>query len=193
MQWIHWRAKRPPYPIVKDIRLHLGCGDIDYPGFVNIDARPQNHVHHVQRIDELSKFVDNSVTLIYGSHCLEHISHKRVVEVLKEWHRALKPSGVLRVSVPDFDLLLDIYLQNNRDMQSIILPLMGEQDYSFNFHYTAFTFGDLSRLFSEAGFRESRRWQNGTEQFTSLPDWSGRFINVNGRDYPVSLNMEAIK
>ena len=193
LKWLRWRVARPAYPSRSEIRLHLGCGDIDHPGFVNVDARPGKHVHHVQGVERMDLFRDDSVALIYTSHCLEHISHRRVPEVLKEWHRVLKPGGILRVSVPDFDLLVDTYLDNDRNMRSVQLPLMGSQDYAFNFHYTCFNHDELSRLMQEAGFEAPRRWQHGADEFTSLPDWSGRSMTFNGKVYPVSLNLEAVK
>ncbi len=191
--WLRWRLSRPAYPAGAELRLNLGCGDTNAPGFVNVDARPAPHVHHVQRIDRLSAFADDSVTLIYVSHCLEHVPHVQVPAVLKEWRRVLKPGGTLRISVPDFDLMVDTYLDNQREMRSIQLPLMGAQDYPFNFHYVCFNAADLSRLLQEAGFRNPRRWQHGRDAFSSLPDWSGRSMQYAGRSYPVSLNLEADK
>jgi predicted SAM-dependent methyltransferase len=192
-QWLRWRVSRPAYPAGHDIRLHLGCGHIDYPGFVNVDARPRKHVHHVQRIDRLANFADDSVSLIYASHCLEHVPHVDLLRVLREWRRILKPGGTLRLSVPDFDHLVDLYLDSQRDMRSILLPLMGGQDYAFNFHYSMFNAVELSRVLTEAGFIEPRGWIHGADVFSSLPDWSGRPMVYKGRTYPVSLNIEARK
>jgi len=193
LRYVKWRIRRPLYPLGADIRLHLGCGDIDYPDFVNIDARPGKHVHHVQRIDELHSFSESSVTLVYASHCLEHIPHRRVAHVLEEWRRVLKPGGIIRISVPDFDLLVDVYAENGRNVEFIQMPLMGGQDYPFNFHYTCFNRAEIVRLFLNAGFKSPRPWTHGTDKFTSVPDWSGEKINIKGKDYPVSLNFEAFK
>jgi predicted SAM-dependent methyltransferase len=191
--WTAWRLQRRPYPDAQTLRLHLGCGDVDYPGFINIDARPQAHVHHVQGIDRLDSFATGTVALVYSSHCLEHVPHRQVPDVLKEWHRVLKADGVLRLSVPDFDLLLQAYLDNDRDIQSLLKPLMGSQDYPFNFHYTCFNERELTRLLKQAGFCTVRRWAYGSDTYTSLPDWSGRSMHVAGKDYLVSLNLEAVK
>jgi predicted SAM-dependent methyltransferase len=188
-----WELSKPPYPSKQDMRLHLGCGDIDFPGFVNIDARPRSYVHHVRDVSDLRIFRNDSVDLIYASHCLEHVPHRKLLDTLAEWHRVLRPKGTLRLSVPDFDLLLSIYAASDRDMTSILLPLMGHQDHHYNFHYTCFNAGSLTQLLYEAGFQEVRQWIVGTEPFTSIPDWSARTIEFNGRRFPVSLNLEGIK
>lgn len=192
-RWVRWRLKRPQLPPDGALRLHLGCGPIDRPGFVNIDARPAPHVHRVQRIDRLPDFADATAELVYCCHCLEHVSHRDTLRVLQEWRRVLKPGGVLRLSVPDFDLIVDAYTAHGRDIDSVLQALMGGQDYDFNFHYSAFTERSLSALLVEAGFRAPRRWQHGTEPYTSLPDWSGRDVEYRGARFPISLNLEATR
>lgn len=186
---------RPRFPKMEEgkLLLHLGCGDINKPGFINIDAIPKPHVHYVRAIDNLFLFKNNTISLIYASHCLEHISYRELSTVLDEWYRVLKTEGILRLSVPDFDLLLEIYKESGNDINSIMQPLMGDQDYKFNYHYAAFTYSSLTTLLHETGFREVRRWQSGSSELTTFQDWSAGKIDVKGKKYPVSLNIEAVK
>jgi len=114
-----WRRIRSlPYPKNTDgkLFLHLGCGEVNDPRFVNIDVRPLKHVHYISRVENLSMFNDESADLIYASHCLEHFGHRQVAKVLAEWFRVLKRDGTLRLSVPDLDSLLELYKETGNDI-----------------------------------------------------------------------------
>jgi len=187
------RAFSPkPHPS-GDLRLHLGCGAIDYPGFVNIDGIDYRHVHYVQSLTKLTRFKDASVTFIYSSHTLEHFPRSQTVSILQEWCRVLIPGGKLCVSVPDFDCILDIYHGCGDDANFILPPLFGGQDYPFNFHHTTFNKKSLTLTLKNAGFSQVDSWVHGSDKLHSLPDWSGRTIQVNGQPMPISLNLEATK
>ncbi|WP_333464913.1 galactose-binding domain-containing protein [Microcoleus sp. T3_B1] len=169
----------------ESIYLHLGCGNLDHPEFINIDIRPAPHIDYVRAIDDLSIFADESVDLIYASHCLEHFSHIEIPRILKEWHRVLKVDGILRLAVPDLDLIIKMYHDHGNCIGAILGRLMGGQDYEFNYHKTIFNQASLEHLLLEvANFKEVRMWQPGTTDLTNFPDCSHD---------PVSLNMEAIK
>jgi predicted SAM-dependent methyltransferase len=184
---------QPPKLANGEINLHLGCGSINHPKFLNIDGLPSQHIHHVGPIDDLSKFQTDSVNLIYACHCLEHFPHRQVPKVLAEWFRTLKKGGILRLSVPNFDLLLEIYYDNGKDISTIVPVLMGNQDYKYNFHMTAFNKANLTSLLEKAGFECVEEWQPGSCELTTFDDHSNSKHEVNGKQYPVSLNLQAIK
>jgi predicted SAM-dependent methyltransferase len=184
---------RLDFPRTTQINLHLGCGQIDHPGFINIDGFPGKHIHYVRDISNLSVFKDETVDLIYACHCLEHFPYNGVSKVLAEWYRVLKKNGILRISVPDFELMLKIYLDNGKDINAILGPLMGGQSNKFDFHKTAFTKASLTELFVKAGFQEVREWKFGSDHLTSIEDWSKKSIIWQGKEYLISLNLEAIK
>lgn len=188
-----WQKKmfRPPFPRNADGRvlIHLGCGDQQDVRYINVDALPFSHVHYVHAVTRLPMFPNNFADLIYASHLLEHVSHKFALTTLREWVRVLKPGGILRIAVPDFDALVHVYESEERDIRKIQKPLMGAQDYAYNFHQGMFTQNYLTALMEEAGCQEVRSWDP-----KSAPDYSfhdGALEEVCG--HPISLNLEAIK
>lgn len=175
------------------MNLHLGCGKIDHKKFINIDGYPFPHVHYVQTIDKLPQFKDGSVDLIYASHCLEHFSYLQTLAVLGEWCRVLKKGAVLRLSVPDFDKLVEIYILHNRDPDVILPQLLGGQNNKYNFHLTALNKVNLSRMLQAAGFADVREWQPGSDDLTTFNDFSIYKKEIAGKYYEISLNIEAVK
>jgi predicted SAM-dependent methyltransferase len=186
----------PQWPQNPDGRVcvNLGSGGRTHPAFINVDARPGRQIHILGPIDKLTRFKDESVDLLYASHCLEHFSHRRTAEILQEWRRVLKVGGVLRLGVPDFDQVLAMYEHTGRRMDAMIQAvLMGGQDYPLNAHFATFTKSSLTEQLQQVGFREVRTWEPGQDELASIPDCTGLRVPVNGREFAVSLNLEAVK
>jgi predicted SAM-dependent methyltransferase len=173
--------------------LHLGCGKINREEFINIDAFPYHHVNFVQSIDKLSNFKDNSVDLIYACHCLEHFCYSQTESILREWFRVLKEGGVLRLSVPDFDKLVEIYTIHDHDPEVILPQLMGGQNNKYNYHLTAFNKVNLTKYLKMVGFPCVREWRPRSEELTNFDDLSIYKKEVGEESYEISLNIEAIK
>ena len=49
---------------------------------------------------------------IYSSHAFEHLLNESVANILHESYRLLKPNGIIRITCPDYDKLLHMYLNN---------------------------------------------------------------------------------
>ncbi len=196
--WIllQWQRFFPlPLPHNHDGRvwLHLGCGELDIPGFINVDARPAPHVHLVGDVGDLSRFADGSVDLVYGSHVLEHIPRPRIAATLWEWRRVLKPGGILRLSVPDFQKIIELYLRSGHNVETIQAPLFGQQDYRENAHLAAFDEPWLRQLLLAAGFTTVRPWHPDEGTIPMIPDCSSLKIDCAGEKIFISLNLEAIR
>jgi predicted SAM-dependent methyltransferase len=66
------------------------------------------HVHDLRR--GFPQHADASVDAIYFGQVIEHLNPTaEVPAVLAEFHRMLRPGGVLRIVTPDLDLLIDAY------------------------------------------------------------------------------------
>jgi predicted SAM-dependent methyltransferase len=165
-------------------RIARGCGDIDDPRFINVDARAFPHVHLVSRSAMLAEFGEASADLLYACHVFEHFSFLRQRSILKRWHAVLKPGGRIMLSVPDFDKIVAIFVESGRRTTCIQEMLMGAQDYPGNFHYAIFTKRHLTGLLEEAGFGDIEEWHPRDERDWPR-DWSW--------DDKVSLNLSARK
>lgn len=176
------------------MKLHLGCGKRFIPGFVHIDAVDYPHIDHVATIDNISFIPENSVDLIYNCHVLEHFKRRDVGRVLQEWKRVLKPSGTLRLSVPDFAKLCEIY-QNEGEIDHVIGALFGRQDYLYNIHYNVFDFASLKRDLEKAGFVNVRRYDWRDTEHADVDDYSQAYIPHMDKDHGIliSLNVECDK
>ncbi len=176
------------------MKLHLGCGKRYFPGFVHIDAVDYPHVDHVATIDNLSFIPDCSVDLIYNCHVLEHFKRRDVDRVLREWFRVLKPSGVLRVSVPDFAKLCEVY-QRHGKLDLVIGAIFGRQDYLYNIHYNVFDFDSLSEVLHRSGFANVHHYDWRQTEHADIDDFSQAYIphmdKTNGT--LISLNVECHK
>src|SRR5438128_2184161 len=157
------------------MKLHLGCGKRYIPGYVHIDAVEYPHVDHVAAIDNLSFIADNSVDVIYNCHVLEHFKRKEVDRVLREWARALKPGGTLRISVPDFAQLCEVY-QRYRDLELVKGALFGRQDYLYNIHYNVFDYASLSESLKQAGLINIRRYDWAKTEHANVDDYSQAYV-----------------
>lgn len=176
------------------MKLHLGCGKRCIVGYVHIDVVDHPHIDHVAEIDNLPFIQDSSVDVIYNCHVLEHFKRRDVVRVLKEWYRVLRPGGILRISVPDFAQLVEVY-KRYQDLEMVMGPLFGRQNYLYNIHYNAFDFVSLSGVLKSAGFVNTRRYDWSVTEHADVDDYSQAYIPHMDKEHgiSISLNVECEK
>jgi len=176
------------------VKLHIGCGQKYLPGYKHIDVMEAEHIDYVCDTRDLSVFTDGSADEIYACHILEHLEKKDVPVILDEWCRVLKEGGVIRISVPDFEAIVEEYVahKNLVELQGL---LYGGQTYDYNFHYVAFDFKNLEQLLEKTGFEGIERydWQDFLPE--KYDDFSRAYLPhldfENGR--LMSLNVVAYK
>lgn len=89
------------YPISKELKLNLGCGDDIKKDFVNIDMKKLPGVDLVWNLDKLPlPFKDSSVDYILCSHSLEHLNNP--VGFMIDLHRICKSGATIDISVPHY-------------------------------------------------------------------------------------------
>lgn len=144
----------------------------------------------IRLMDNLVGIPDGAVSAIYGSHILEHASFGdgHLERTLREWHRVLRPGGLLMVSVPDLMILFQLYIKESmskEDRWLLTRVIYGAQSDEFDYHKVGFDFGVLRALLHQNGYCDIER----VGSFNLFNDSSE--IAMFGRK--ISLNVAAKK
>jgi predicted SAM-dependent methyltransferase len=170
-------------------RLHIGGAEARASWEV-LDVRDGAHVDHVGNAKELSRFADGTFVEVYASHVLEHFDYMdELPRVLAEWFRVLAPGGVLRLSVPDVDILAHLLLQRhlldvNQRFQ-VMRMIFGGQMHAHDYHRVGLNQEFLTAYLSRAGFVNMQRVHR-----------HGLFVDASETvvlGTPISLNVVAHK
>lgn len=142
------------------VRYNLGAGTSSLNGYRNLDIKDGEDAWPVD-------IADGSADEIRASHLLEHFAHVDVPSVLKHWIVKLKPGGLLKIAVPDFEWIAGQYRKGAQfPLQGY---LMGGQTDATDFHKTVFDREYLHQVMADAGLERIGRWDDGHEDCSSLP------------------------
>lgn len=171
------------------MKLHIGCKGEKIEGVKRLDVVQHGDVDYVQDAKDLSNFEEGSVDEIYASHIFEHFTKPIRRGALKEWNRVLKKGGVLWISVPDFDRIVDLYINMGRVLATWTEHLIhGDQEEPYAYHYACYTFPVLSGELSLAGFNKIQR----IGQMPYGVDDASKIVDSIFRQQ-ISLSIKAVK
>ena len=154
------------------MKLHLGSGSRYLKGYLHVDIADYEHIDIKSSVDKLNTIDNDTVDEIYASHVLEYYDRNEVESVLNEWKRVLKKDGVLRIAVPNFETLIEVY-QETDEIEKILGPLYGKwnlTDGSFIYHKTVYDKKSLTELLERIGFFDIKLW-DWREVFKNNPDY----------------------
>lgn len=86
-------------PVLKNVKLDIGCGEKVTKGFIGMDKRDCGQEIIWDATDGIP-FPDNSVDTICTSHFLEHLEDDESVDFLQECMRVLKHKGEMINRLP---------------------------------------------------------------------------------------------
>lgn len=98
--------------------INLGCGKVFHPDWINLDLTSEIEGVISYDIRQKLPFSDNSFDACYSSHVLEHLKISETANFLEECWRILKPNGVLRIVVPDLEIIAKTYINLLQELKS---------------------------------------------------------------------------
>jgi predicted SAM-dependent methyltransferase len=166
-------------------KLIIIGGNTKIPGWVTMNADPATDPDILSDICELKGIENNSVSVFYLSHVLEHIRFPQVIPTLNKLYKAMNENSSLFISVPDLttlgNLLHDKDL-NNFEKIHVLRMIYGGQISDFDYHYFGYTFEILSAILQTVGFVGIRK----VDEFNLHIDTSSFSPYKNT---PISLNV----
>ena len=156
--------------------LYLGCGNHRMPKFTHVDLNISKRLRGFPDIfADITKHIplpDNHVSLIFSRGTMEHLKYAELVNCLLENYRILKKGGVVRMLVPDFDIMIKRY--QTKEHTNVPSPEMNSWDLyerlprngvseTFTYralyhdHYYLHNFDTLSNVLKKCGFVNIRK------------------------------------
>lgn len=184
--------------MMNKLKLHLGCGEKNFEGFINVDLSDYEHIHYKNDIRQLDMFANETVDLIYCCHALEYFDRLEVIDVMDNWSKKLKTGGVLRLSVPNFASIVQIYQKyGDLEHQGILGPLYGKWKSNGTetlYHRTVYDEASLTKLLKKVGFSDIKIYNPHETEHSEYDDYSMAYVpHMDKRGILLSLNIECRK
>ncbi len=168
-------------------KLQLGTGRNNKEGWLNSDLRPLSGQVLYLNARRRFPFEDGTFDYVYSEHMIEHLPFRDGLKMLAECRRVLKPGGVLRISTPDLQFLIDLCGPEKSDLQKRYLrwsvdtympeALSADEAFVVNLfmrnwaHRFIYSETVLRQALERSGFEDVRRWpilQSGDEHLKNL-------------------------
>jgi len=102
-------------------------------------------------------FKNNSVDIIFTSHFLEHLPKNDSYKFLKKCYKILKNRGVIRIVVPDINILLERYRGDYETDPSFAAEEFNQRIFEGGQHKYMYNFDLLYKILTEIGFKNTKK------------------------------------
>ncbi len=171
-------------------KLHLGCGAIILPGWLNVDINPGPGGVQCDLTKPL-RMASATVDYVFNEHFLEHLDRAQGVALLRECYRVLRKGGVLRIITPDLQVLMTDYVTKNLErVKEVWRPATPAQMFNEGMrlwgHQFVYDADELVLVLREAGFTMITRADYKQSMEPAL-------IGIDQRPHHEELIFEAMK
>lgn len=177
------QARRP-------LLIHPGSQNVRKEGWVNVDLAGYPVELRWNLVRPLP-FQAGTADAVFNEHLLEHFSIPDALVLAQDWHRVLKPGGVLRIGVPDAGAYLSAYSEPDGETLRVFRPeaatrlLAVSAIFYWPQHVTMYDFETMQLLLTAAGFEQVERRDFGDTRLERSPDSPHRRVET--------LYIEAVK
>ena len=177
-------------------KINMGCGWRNFgKDWIHIDGGSYEHLDY-NNINVLP-FEDNSIDLIYASHVIEYFDLIEINTLLKEWNRVLKKGSTLRVAVPDFSVMAQLYVDKKYNLNNFIGPIFGRMKMGedFIYHKVVYDIDLLTKMLNDNKFVNVKKYDWKLTDHSHFDDHSQAYLPHMDKDNGtlISLNIECIK
>jgi len=178
------------------MKFNIGCGWRNFgKSWIHIDGGDYDHLDSSDIY--LKDYENGSGDLIYASHLIEYFDREEVVPLLKRWKNVLKPNGVLRLAVPDFDVCAKLYTDGKYPLDRFLGVLYGKMPMGDKtiYHKTTYDYFSLTALLNEIGMRKVKKYNWKNTEHAQFDDHSQAYLPDMDKENGIliSLNVECIK
>ena len=178
------------------MKINIGCGWRNFgKEWIHIDGADYDHIDSKDiRMKEIG---NESVDLIYASHLIEYFDRKEIIPILKRWREVLKPNGILRLAVPNFEIYAKLYSEKKISLDNSLGPLFGKMEMGNKtiYHKTTYDYTSLKKILEEVGMRNISKYNWRQTSHSMFDDHSQAYFPHMDKENGtlMSLNMECIK
>mgnify|MGYP003327602672 FL=1 len=178
------------------MKFNIGCGHRNFGNdWIHVDGGNYDHLNSNDIF--ISTYDDNIADLIYASHFIEYFNRDEVLPLLRRWRQVLKPNGVLRLAVPNFEIFAKLYINGEYSLDRFLGPLYGKMNMSEDiiYHKTTYDFTSLEQLLKVVRMKEIREYDWRQTEHANFDDHSQAYLPHMDKEDGVlmSLNIECIK
>ncbi len=157
------------------MKLHLGCGQRYFDGYVNIDYPMTEHTVQEKSVADVQadllklNYEPGAIEEVRLHHVYEHFSRPVACALLSNWYHWLKVGGTVHIEVPDFERTGKAALSafKNSKMKHVALRhIFGSQEAHWAVHFEGYSKELLSNMLELFGYKVKEAKRN---------DWKGTY------------------
>lgn len=107
-------------------KLNIGSGSNVIKNAINVDIKRLKGIN-IQADARFLPFKSEIFETLYCFDLIEHLKREDLERTLKDWHRVLKPNGLLIIKTPNLKAICQLFLQNIFDSYEASRRIFGNE------------------------------------------------------------------